>query len=218
MVLIKYNNKKNKGCLYLKSIDIVLTSKDNYKNEHLIVDFLGALDESVINELINISNDRIRLSKLGNKLQMKKNKAIRQARKIVNQFAKSRQIEYDEKTKAIGITKDDIIYVGDKDKLKENPTVEPDENDVIKGKLTKSEKKLYVQSIEGYVYINNQIVNYMSELNESEVKLISFEKSLLKDKEYSIDSHYLLVSLVDGKTYLCKNKEDVSVSEKQKEE
>lgn len=196
-----------------KSMDIMLTNKENALEEHNQVSFLGAVDEKVINELISISNDRLKLAKRGEKLNEKRAKSSRHARKLVNQFANSRGIQYDVKKEAIGITKEYVVYVGNRERLKEDPTVNPEENDVVKGVLTKSEKRIYEESIKGYGYLNQQIMNYMNDLTASEAKLISFEKQLVQDKECDVENQYLLVSLIDGKVYLCQKHVEQEVVE-----
>jgi hypothetical protein len=160
-------------------------------------------EEDVLENLLKLSYEREQLAKRSVKLNEKKAKAIRSARKRVNQFAKSRQIQYDEKTQAIGIYQGETIYIGSLEKLKSDPTLPPDENDVIKGTLTKTEKRLYNDELQGYAFLNKQISEYINDLTNNEMQLVAFEKSVLKDKEYSFKENYLTVSLVDGKTYLC---------------
>ena len=165
-----------------KSMDIMLTNKENVFQEHQGVQFLGAVDEYTIDGLIKTAQEREKLSRRGEKLEAKRAKATRHARRLIDQFAKSRQIQYDVQTQGIGISNDSVIYVGDRERLKADPTVEPQEDDAIKGNLTKSEKRLYDESIKGYGYLNELIGEYMNDLTASEAKLISFEKSTDSNK------------------------------------
>jgi hypothetical protein len=197
-----------------KSIDIMLTNKENIFQEHQGVQFLGAVDEYTIDGLIQTAQEREKLSKRGQKLEAKRAKATRHARRLIERFAKSRQIQYDAKTQGIGISKDDVIYVGNRERLKADPTVDPQEDDIVKGKLTKTEKRLYEQSVKGYGYLSELINNYMNDLTATEIKLVSFEKNILKDKEYSVDNNYLIVSLIDGKVYLANHQVEEVVEER----
>lgn len=197
-----------------KSIDIMLTNKENIFQEHQGVQFLGAVDEYTIDGLIQTAQEREKLSRRGQKLEAKRAKATRHARRLIEQFAKSRQIQYDVRTQGIGISKDDVIYVGSRERLKADPTVDPQEDDIVKGKLTKSEKRIYEQSIKSYGYLSELINDYMNDLTSTEIKLVSFEKSILKDKEYSVDNNYLIVSLIDGKVYLANHQVEEVVEER----
>ncbi len=186
-----------------KTLDIMLTNKESIEGE-----VLGLLNEEVLDKLLETSKERDVLAKRSEKLNLKKGKTVRHARKLINQFARSRQMEYDERTHAVGIYDGETIYLGSKERLQSDPTVEPIEGDTVRGKLTKSEKRLYQDSLMGYANLTKDIDGYIADLTNSEMKLIQFQQSILKDRECNVKTDYLTVSLVDGKVYFCKKETD----------
>ncbi len=198
-----------------KTLDIMLTNKDEIQGNILCV-----IDEEVLDDLLKTSYEREKLYKRSLKLNEKKAKTVRHAQKLINQFANSRQITYDRENQAIGIYQGEIVYIVSLERLKNDPTVEPLETDEVRGKLTKSEKRLYQKTLSGYAFLNNQINDYLNDLTNNEIKLISFQTNVLKEKEYSVKNNYLIVSTVDGKVYLAtkenvdENKEVEEVEEK----
>ncbi len=185
-----------------RTLDIMLTNKEGIEGEVLCV-----VEEEVLEQLMETSRERDKLAKRSEKLNMKKSQTMRYARKLINQFGNSRQMKYDERTHAIGIYEGETIYLGSKERLQSDPTVAPIEGDIVRGKLTKSEKRLYQDSLTGYANLTKQIDEYIADLTNSEMKLIQFQQSVLKDREYNVKIDYLTVSLVDGKIYLCKKEE-----------
>jgi hypothetical protein len=193
-----------------KTLDIVLTNRDNIEGEVLCI-----VEQEVVQELVSLSKERENLAKRSEKLNNRRWQVVRYARKRINQFAKSRQIAYNEKTHAIGIYDNDIIYVGDLDRLKLNPTLAPEETDEIRGRLTKIEKRLYSEVLQNYVNLNTDIEKYIGEITKNEHNFMMFEKKILKDKEYHFNKHFLTISVVDGKVYLCDKMVEDNVEETQ---
>jgi hypothetical protein len=185
-----------------KTLDILLTDKDDFVGELLCI-----VEDNVVEQLIDASREREKLSRRSEKLDLKKGKIIRGAKKTIQQFANSRQIKIDEEKQTIGIHEGKTIYIGDKERLKNDFTVEPIEEDIVKGTLTKSEQRLYSTMLKSYEYINIEIGKYMNDLSNNEMKIVSFEKNILKDKEYS-SKNYIVVSLTDGKVYLSEHEEE----------
>lgn len=182
-----------------KTLDIMLTNKEDIEGELLCL-----VDDEVLDKLLETSRERDKLAKRSEKLNVKKAQTTRYARKLINQFGNSRQMKYDERTHAIGIYEGETIYLGSKERLQSDPTVAPIEGDIVRGKLTKSEKRLYQNSLTGYANLTKNIDEYIADLTNSEMKLIQFQQSVLKERECNIKTDYLTVSLVDGKVYLCK--------------
>ena len=93
-----------------------------------------------------------------------------------------------------------------KKRVTAEPDADPQKNDIIKGKVTKYERRKYNELLETFKYINEQIKLHNEMVQANENKLIAFEKSVLKDKKYSRENDVLVVSSINGNVFLCSKK------------
>lgn len=185
-----------------KSIHIVLIDTE----DHFDGEFITTISEDNIKNLTEIVIEYEKLNKKVEKLREKRQQALRKANKLMKRIIASHGIQYDQEKQAVGISKQDIIYVGEKKRVTAEPDADPQENDIIKGKVTKYERRKYNELLETFKYINEQIKLHNEMVQANENKLIAFEKSVLKDKKYSRENDVLVVSSINGNVFLCSKK------------
>lgn len=184
-----------------KSIDIMLANT-NKGFEDKIIKTLGVIDQADVNLLNNLVDESIGYDKQFKRINDKKNQAIRHAQRLMRRIIASHGVKYDEETQAVGVSKGDLIYVGDKDRVSANPDAEPLEVDLVKAKITKAERRKYNELIDGFKWINEKIAKHNQNVEDNENKLIAFEKSVLNGVDYDKEKQSLLV-LTNGVVYIC---------------
>lgn len=186
-----------------KSIHIILSEVDvDFKGEEITI-----VDNEQLNRLQQLVLESEKLSKSAEKFDAKKQQALRAANKLMRRIVNSHGIEYDTDTKAVGIAKDDVIYIGEKERVINNPISDPEENDEIRGKITKYERRKYNELLESFAYLNNKASEHNLRVVANENNLIDFENRVLEGKEYSKTNDYLVVYVKTGKVVLCKREE-----------
>lgn len=163
---------------------------------------VGVVSQEGIDRLKTLVFESESLSRKANKLRDKTEQAKRQARKLLDRIVVGHGVKISNK-EAVGVSKaDDIIYVGDKDRIIANPELPPAVGDRIVGKLLKYERRKYNELLEKYNYIAGKIEDHNQLVQVNENSLIAFENTILSDKEYDKEKQYLVVSTVTGKVYL----------------
>lgn len=182
-----------------QSIYIVLTdAKQEVDGEKVAV-----VDQETIAKLRTLVNDSESLGRKANKLRDKTEQAKRHARKLLDRIVASHGVKLNTNKEAVGVSKaDDIIYVGEKDRIIENPELPPAVGDRIVGKLLKYERRKYNELLDRYNFLANRIEEHNQSVRTNEDSLIAFENTVLTDKEYNKENQYLVVSEITGKVYL----------------
>lgn len=185
-----------------KSIYIVLMDlKNELQGEK--IEKICSISKEKVDFLKELLKQNEKLEKNAKKLREKTEQIKRQSRKFLNRVIMSHGISYSKATQAVGISKeDDIIYIGDRKRVIENPENPPLPGDKIVGKLTKYERRKYNELLEQYNYLANKIDEHNNHVHQNEKQLIEFEKSVLKNKIYNKDNQYLVVSTINGNVYL----------------
>lgn len=180
-----------------QSIHIILSDVEP-KNGKLI----KIVDKEVVTELENLAREREQLHRIAIKLQGKNDQARRHGQKLMWRFIKSHGVIYNEETEAVGVSNSNIIYVGPKDRVSQNPNAEPHASDRIKTNITKYERRKYNELLASYQYINEKIVAHNLAVEANELKLIGFEMNILENQEYDKEKQALLISSKSGKVFL----------------
>ncbi|MNV27342.1 hypothetical protein D3C71_1184900 [compost metagenome] len=163
---------------------------------------IGVVDKEVVEELTSLAREREKMHRIAEKLRNKNDQALRHANRLMLRIIKSHGIKYNEKTEAVGISNSDLIYVGPKERIKKNAIAEPQSTDKVKATLTKPERRKYDELLGNYEFINKRIIDHNSAVQANEAKLISFEQSILVDKEYNREKQELIVATT-GRVFLC---------------
>jgi hypothetical protein len=177
---------------------------------------IGTVDEEAINEIKRLSKQRNALMKQQEKITLDKDKRVRYSQKFIEHLAVSRNIVYDYRIQGLGIYNGETIYITSIENLKKNPTGEPTSVDVIKGTMTKSEKRKYQEIISGNDYFNNKLESFKQGVLENEQLLENFEKMIIDNSGLELDpaKHSLIISTKTLSVYLIElSDEDLGYEE-----
>jgi hypothetical protein len=160
-----------------------------------------------LNQLVNTSES---LNRLAQKLTGKREQMYRHSQKLMRQVIQSHRIPVNFETEAVGISKaTDEIYVGPKDEVANDPAGEPKEGYLIKGKVTKYERRKYDELLINFDKLNMTITTHNVKVVTNENAMIEFEKEVLANEEYDRKANILVVSSVTGEVLLCDNPDNV---------
>lgn len=183
-----------------RSIHIILSEiEDMFEGEEIT-----KIDDETLNWLHQLVSEAAKLNKDAEKLDLKKQKALRESNTLMRRIVDSHGIKYDSDRQAVGISKDDVIYIGEKERVMNNPSADPSDEDEIRGKVTKYERRKYNELIDNFNFLNNKMMIHNKKIVANENNLVNFENNVLKDKEYSKDKDYLVVFSKTGKVVLCR--------------
>jgi len=183
-----------------KSIHIILSEiEDNFEGEEV-----GLVGEEQLQWLRTLVVESERLNRKAEKFSSKKEQALRHANKLMRRVVDSHGIKYDAEKHAIGIAQDDTIYIGEKERVMNNPSADPIEDDEIRGKITKQERRKYNELLENFAFLNERAIEHNKEVITNENNLINFEEKMLSEKEYSKEDDYLVVFSKSRRVVLCK--------------
>lgn len=186
-----------------QSILVVLVDKVNNEDAEQV----STVNQESINSLHKLVTESQHLIRKAQKLRDKSDQIKRHANKLLKRIVMSHGINYGE-DQAVGVSRiDDILFIGERESIVSSPERPPTDSDIIVGKLTKYERRKYDELTQQYVYLSDKINEHNELVNKNESKLISFEREVLKDKEYSKEEDNLLVCSTTGKVFLLKNKE-----------
>ncbi|AEO93334.1 gp63 [Bacillus phage G] len=183
-----------------KSIHIILSEIENgFEGEEITT-----LDKETLGRLYQLVVESEKLNKFAEKFDIKKQKALRESNKLMRRIIDSHGIKYDKDTQAVGISDDDVIYIGEKERVINSPSADPLDTDELKGKITKYERRKYNELIDQFNYLNNQAMDHNKKVVANENNLIDFERKTLQGKEYSRENDYLVIFSKNGKVVLCR--------------
>lgn len=143
------------------------------------------------------------INKKADKIIHNREKAKRHANKFMKRIVDSHNIQYNDEKQAVAVSDSDVLYIGDKSRLQLDPSSEPVDGDIVKGKITKSERRKYNEVLNNFEFINNKIKQHNSLVSDNQSKLLQFEQDVLIDKEYDKEKSYLVVFKETGKVMLC---------------
>lgn len=183
-----------------KSIHIILSEiEGNFEGEEL-----GFIDDQLLSSLHKLVLESEKLNKTAEKISSKKEQALRHSNKLMKRIIESHRVQYDLENESVGISDEDVIYVGEKERIINNPNADPSNEDIIKGKLTKYERRKYSELLDTFKYLNEKANEHNYNVLTNENNLIDFENKFLADKEYSKEDDYLVVFSKTKKIVLCR--------------
>lgn len=183
-----------------KSIQIVLSEiESNFEGE-----LVCSIDEPAIIELRQLILESENLNRAAEKIIAKKEQALRRSNLLMRRIIESRKIEFNVETEAVGLSQNNELYVGEKERVSSDPGAPPSNEDSIRGNITKQERRKYDELLENFDFLNKKANIHNEKVIETENGLIEFENKVLVDKEYSKEDNYLIVLNKSKKVFLCK--------------
>lgn len=186
----------------MERLEIVFLNKgDKTKGEAL-----NKISKKTIASIEKIFKENEFLKIDAGKLQQKSEKLKRESNKLTERIIKTHNIKL-EGENSLGISKSDILYVANKERLDLQPDAEPQEGDLIVGKLLKYERRKYDEIMEKYDQLKLKVKEHNAKVYLNEDFLYKLEEDLFKDldieKNYKTDYVGIFST---GKTILCKRK------------
>lgn len=181
-----------------QSINIILLDNvDDMAGEKVTV-----LNEVTVKNLRTLVGESERLGRIAERLREKTKKVKRHAKKYLETVIRAHNIKHSE-NEAVGLyLADNVIYIGDKERITKNSESKPLANDRIVGSLLKHELRKYNELLDNYNYISSKIDEHNIFVASNEASLIDFEKSVLKEREYDKEKQVLVVAFRNGKVFL----------------